>query len=110
MIPFSPVALPGDAVRIDLDLPPPLAHILVPIAASRVMLYLPDDWDGEVRPAYAESTWRRAVAFLTDAAKRLWEDRGVAVSAPRLRKGPVGSIDLHSSCRHCGSLSSTALD
>lgn len=59
------------------------------------MLDLPDDWDDEGSPGYAEATWMRAVDFLLHNAERLWQDQGVTVGAPAILPGPNGSIDLH---------------
>ena len=59
------------------------------------MLDLPDDWDGEGSPRYEEATWRRAVEFLLGNALRIWEEQGVVVPTPKVRKGPQGSVDLH---------------
>jgi hypothetical protein len=59
------------------------------------MLELEDDWDGEGSPGYEEATWQRAVDFLVGNASRLYDEYGVAIRSPRIRKGPRGSIDLH---------------
>lgn len=65
------------------------------INASRSMLELEDDWDGEGSPGYDDATWRRAVDFLVRNALRLSNEYGVVLQSPRIRKGPRGSIDLH---------------
>jgi hypothetical protein len=75
-------------------LPEPLSHFADEIERSRSMLELPDDWDEQGSPGYTEATWRRAVGFLVESASRFWSESGRAVSAPRIRKGPDGSIDL----------------
>jgi len=75
-------------------LPGDLAHLAAEIEQSRSMLSLPDDWDEEGSPGYAEATWHRAVALLVQNATRLWRQDRVSVQAPRVRKGPEGSIDL----------------
>ena len=77
-----------------LALPATLRHLVEEMERSRTILDLPDDWDEEGSPAYAESTWLRAAGFLADNASRLWDEYGVVVAAPRIRKGPDGSIDL----------------
>jgi hypothetical protein len=76
-------------------LPSPLARLGEAIEASRSMLDLPDDWDGEGSPAYDPATWRRAVDFLVEHAVRFWRESGVVIPAPKVRKGPHGTIDLH---------------
>ena len=76
-------------------IPAALAALAAPIVRSRAMLELEDDWDGEGSPGYAETTWRRAVGFLLTNALALYEDHGVAIPAPKVGKGPYGSIDLH---------------
>lgn len=72
-----------------------LAHLEDEIEASRSMLELEDDWDGEGSPGYDVVTWQRAVDFLTKNASRLNEEYGGVIQSPRIRKGPQGSIDLH---------------
>lgn len=74
---------------------PGIAHLADEIEASRSMLELEEDWDGEGSPGYEEATWRRAVDFLVGNASRLNDEYGVAIESPRIRKGPRGSIDLH---------------
>lgn len=69
--------------------------IAAAIEASRAMLDLPDDWDGEGSPAYDEATWQRAVHFLVRHVLSFWEEYGTVPEAPKVRKGPQGSIDLH---------------
>jgi hypothetical protein len=76
-------------------LPQPLASIASVVAASRAMLDLPDDWDGEGTPGYQEGTWLRAVAYLVDNAVGFFDEYGLAIPEPKIRKGPAGSIDLH---------------
>ncbi|HLG13013.1 MAG TPA: hypothetical protein VJH03_00595 [Blastocatellia bacterium] len=65
------------------------------IEESRRILDLKDNWDDEGSPAYEESTWARALDFLTLNAITLWRHRAVWVCAPRILPGPQGSIDLH---------------
>jgi hypothetical protein len=84
-----------DLAVLERALPAPLVAFAAPIVRSRAMLELEDDWDGEGSPGYAESTWRRVVAFLLDNALALSEDFGAAPPAPKIRKGPHGSIDIH---------------
>lgn len=76
-------------------LSPHLGHVANAIESSRAMLELPDDWDGQGSPAYDEATWQRAADFLTTNAHCLLDEYGIAVEALKVRKGPLGSIDLH---------------
>src|SRR5262245_45212970 len=76
-------------------LPEALAPVAFAVVSSRTMLELTDDWDGEGSPGYQQSTWLRAVAFIVDNALAYLEEHGVPVPAPKVRKGPAGSIDLH---------------
>lgn len=75
-------------------LPSALAHLGAEIERSRAMLGLEDDWDDEGSPGYAETTWSRAIGFLVQNATQLWDGYGIAIEAPKVRKGPDGSIDL----------------
>lgn len=93
---INPTAfLVDDHRAIERVLPGPLAPVAAAIAPSKAMLDLPDDWDGEGSPGYREETWLRAVAFLVDNALGFLEEQGETIPAPKLRKGPAGSIDLH---------------
>ena len=89
------VFLAGDRQAIEHALPGPLAPIASAIVTSRAMLDLPDDWDGEGSPGYREDTWLHAVGFLVDNALGLLEEHGETIPMPKVRKGPMGSIDLH---------------
>jgi len=62
--------------------------------ATRI-LELEDDWDGEGSSGYTEDTFNRAVEFLTEHSKGLWELCGSLLPVPRIGPGPDGSIDLH---------------
>lgn len=84
-----------DAAALERALPAPLASFAAPIVASRAMLDLEVDWDGEGSPGYAEATWLRAVRFLLANALGFYDDYGLAVPAPKVGKGPYGSVDLH---------------
>jgi hypothetical protein len=64
------------------------------IAASRSLLALEPDWDGEGSPGYAEGTWQRMGKFLTDHSAYLKKTSGVDAPIPEIHPGPAGSIDL----------------
>jgi hypothetical protein len=87
--------LTADPATINQILPPDLAALTAPIVASRAMLDLGADWDGEGSPGYKENTWLRAIDFLIGNALGLWEELSVAVPPLKIGKGPGGSIDLH---------------
>lgn len=84
-----------DLVALVDDLPTALAPLVAAIHSSRPMLDLPYDWDGEGSPGCDEATWQRAAALLLGTARRLWQEYDVITQAPKVRKGPWGSIDLH---------------
>lgn len=65
------------------------------IEASRSILELEDDFDGEESPAYERATWERATGFLRSLAQSVLEHYGVEIDRPRIKPGPDGSIDLH---------------
>jgi hypothetical protein len=87
--------LTAPPAMIEQMLPPGLGAVAAPIVASRAMLALGDDWDGEGSPGYQETTWLRAVDFLVGSALGLWEEFGVSAPVPKIRKGPAGSVDVH---------------
>src|SRR5579871_4726320 len=65
------------------------------IEASRYVLALSRDWDGEGATPIAVETWRRATEFLSRNAEALWAAHGVQVYAPRILPVPDGSLDIH---------------
>jgi|CXWL01.1.fsa_nt_gi hypothetical protein len=64
------------------------------IAASRSLLVLKPDWDGEGSPGYTENTWQRMERFLIDHSAYLQKTYGVDAPIPEIHPGPDGSIDL----------------
>lgn len=80
---------------LSIVLPESLGHLVDEINASRSMLELEDDWDGEGSLGYDSPTWWRAIQFLLRNALQLWREREAVIPTPRIRKGPQGSIDLH---------------
>lgn len=79
----------------EFEMPAALAHLEAPIRASRTMLELKDNWDGDGSPRYDEETWNRAVDFVVETARGYWKNHGITAPAPRIGKGPEGSIDIH---------------
>ncbi|AUX48809.1 uncharacterized protein SOCE26_103500 [Sorangium cellulosum] len=71
----------------------PLAHVRDAIEASKKLLDLPNDWDGEGSQAYDRRTWDRATRFVATQAAYLWNAKAV-LPAPDIGPGPNGSIDL----------------
>jgi hypothetical protein len=76
----------------------PVTKISVRIAeaveTSRRILDLPDNWDEEGSPAYAEETWKRATQFIVRSAIGYRRTNGVWVGPPKITPGPDGSIDV----------------
>ena len=64
------------------------------IESARMLLRLPDNWDGEGSAPYSENTLKRAIAFVRMHIERVWE-AGINAPAPRISAGPDGSIDVH---------------
>jgi hypothetical protein len=64
------------------------------ITASRSLLALEPDWDGEGSPGYTLDTWQRMEKFLTDHSAYLKKTYGVDAPIPEIHPGPDGSIDL----------------
>jgi len=66
------------------------------IEASRSLLSLGYDWDGDGSVGYNEETWNAAVAFLRRyAASVRRQSGGRSLPAPDIGPGPMGSIDIH---------------
>ena len=80
---------------LDVAVPPELSAVTDAIEKSRAILQLKDNWDGEGSSGYTEDTWNQAAQFLFENALRLWNERGIAVSAPAIYNGPEGSIDIY---------------
>jgi hypothetical protein len=69
--------------------------IQVAISASRPILELEDDWDGQGSPRYSEATWRRATEFLLRQANFARVSLAQELPVPKILPGPNASIDLH---------------
>lgn len=65
------------------------------IGASRWILDLPPNWDGDGAYAFERATWDRAAVFLLSLARRIETGFGVRLEAPRILPSANGSIDLH---------------
>lgn len=75
-------------------LPTALTEIADAIKASRSMLALPDNWDGEGSPGYDDATWCRAIAVVVQASTAAWRQQDQRPPVPQISKGPEGSIDI----------------
>lgn len=64
------------------------------IEASRSILDLPDNWDDEGSPSYAESTWERATIFIKETTTSYRRTVGSWIGPPKITPGPDGSIDI----------------
>lgn len=65
------------------------------IQASRDILEMGHDYDGEGSSSYSESTWDRATEFLKRSAFALRIHHEKEIQPPRILHGPEGGIDLH---------------
>jgi len=64
------------------------------IVASRHMLELTPDWDDEGAVGYLESTWERAVRFISEITAPSISGTMRSVALPKITPGPEGSIDI----------------
>src|SRR5712692_8185081 len=69
-------------------------RIAAAIESSRRILDLPENWDEEGSPAYAEATWGRAAYHAKQTAIEYRKSNGVWVNPPKITPGPDGSIDV----------------
>jgi len=76
-------------------LPTQLKKIGEEIRASKQILSLKENWDGEGSPGYKESTWIRTVEFLANYALRIWREFELIIDTPIISQGPEGSIDIY---------------
>lgn len=72
-----------------------LAALRELIKASRWILSLEQDWDGERSGPVEEETWQRATRFLENQAEWLLANYGLPITAPTISPGPEGSIDIY---------------
>lgn len=76
-------------------LPRSLRYVRDSIEDSRRILILAENWDDEGAHRILEPTWTRAVQFLANQARSLWETSGKLLDPPDISPVPDGSIDLH---------------
>lgn len=87
-LPTKPESLLGIAIPRALD------SVAEAVRASRNLVELRDDWDGEGSPGYSEVVWERASRFVLNNALKLWRENGRVIPPPAIYPGPDGSIDL----------------
>ncbi|NOS99961.1 MAG: hypothetical protein HOP29_04980 [Phycisphaerales bacterium] len=75
-------------------LPGELNRIRNAVVQSREMLDLRDDWDDDGAKQISEEAWRRAAAFLTRYAERVWDRTSRVLDAPDLTPSVDGGVDL----------------
>jgi len=87
-------------IRILLDgqqfasIPAELTDLAIAIDKSQYILKLEPDFDGEGGAPYSKETWLKAVHFITDYAKWLFDVFNKRIETPKIYHGPEGSIDL----------------
>ncbi len=86
---------PKTAGAIWETLPAALTGIRRLIEASRSVLDLSPNWDGENAKPIEERTWKRAAQFLSRYARRLWQTEGKVIDPPDITPVPDGTIDIH---------------
>lgn len=64
------------------------------IEASRKILDIEENWDGEGSPAYDESTWKHAAEFVRRTAIPFVTRYQKKIQPPRITPGPDGSVDV----------------
>jgi len=88
----------GNIVKIDdeiiLEIPIKFDELFQSIEKSKYILELEDDWDDEGSPAYDKATWIRAIEFLYNYTKKIYDETGKIIDPPKISQGPEGSIDI----------------
>ena len=98
----EPIAIPVKKEQIKkeqrviggIQITPDLEQLADMIEASRKILSLEDDWDGEGSPGYEEDTWLRAIKGLLKAAPLYFQTQVGILRVPTIYNGPEGSIDI----------------
>lgn len=71
-----------------------LAGLAAEIERARYLLDLPDDWDDDGSPGFAEATWSRTVAFAVDLCTRLVDGWSVTPRDVEIMPGANGNLSL----------------
>lgn len=64
------------------------------IEKSKYILKLEENWDDEGSPPYKESTWKKAIEFISKYTVWIFSETNKVIDAPQIYHGPNGSIDL----------------
>jgi len=80
--------------KIIANLPQELNAIFNSIQRSKYILELEENWDSEGAKSYKKSTWIKAIHFLVNYSKEIFESIGKIIEPPRITHGPDGSIDI----------------
>lgn len=89
-----------DDIKIQIDdemciiLPGTLVALKKTIVKSKYIYDLQDDWDGDDSPGYSKETWFKAITFLIDYAKWLYNTFGKIMYIPNILNGPNSGIDI----------------
>lgn len=70
------------------------ATLLTTINASREIVRLRDNWDGEGATGYSYETWKRATDFLRSLMRLVLYETDAVYQVPRINPADQGSIDL----------------
>ncbi|MGH7900630.1 MAG: hypothetical protein ACRENZ_02725, partial [Thermodesulfobacteriota bacterium] len=77
-----------------IELPYQFESLYNSIEESKYILELEENWDGEGSPTYKQSTWRRAIEFISNYAIWIFSETNRIIDAPKIYHGPNGSIDI----------------
>jgi len=74
--------------------PAALESVARAIEASRSLLELEDDWDGDGTPGFAEQTWHRAADFVARGAAQLLERNGIVTDDIEILPAAEGGLGI----------------
>jgi hypothetical protein len=80
--------------KIITELPVELFELASAIEKSKYILTYEDNWDGEGSVGYKRATWLRAISFLSEYFKNIYETLGRTIIPPKIYHGEGGNIDL----------------
>lgn len=75
-------------------IPPQLSDIVFSIEASKVLLELEEDWDGNEAEKIDPTVWSNAVVFLITYSKYILDNFSTIIKSPEINPCRNGSIDL----------------
>ena len=76
-------------------LPTELASLASAIEKSKYLLRLEKNFDGEGSEPYSQEVWLKAVRFVAEYARWLFDVFGKIMVTPKIYHGPEGSIDIY---------------